>query len=170
MREKIELLITIPLAETLVEEIKQVSEFLKVTHLPVNEAAEIPEEVWARTEVLYTMHVLPKPEKAPNLRWVQSFLAGVDKDLNHPVFESEKVQFTSMSGANASQVAEHVLTMMLALGHSLPRFGNLQRKRTWMQDKGHKYIPREIARQHSRAGGLRQHRPPDGPSGNRDGR
>ncbi|MBN2045522.1 MAG: D-2-hydroxyacid dehydrogenase [Anaerolineales bacterium] len=144
MRETVELLITIPLAEDLLEEIRQVSEFLHITHLPATDAAEIPEEVWAKTEVLYTMHVLPEPQKAPNLRWVQSYLAGVDKDINHPVLLPEKVLFSSMSGANASQVAEHVLTMMLALGHNLPGFASLQHEKTWMQEKGKNYIPREI--------------------------
>ncbi len=170
MRETVEVLITIPLAEDLVEEIRQVSEFLHITHIVVNEAAEVPAEVWARTEVLYTMHVLPEAEQAPKLGWVQSYLAGVDKDLHHPALQPEKLLFSSMSGANASQVAEHVLTMMLALGHNLPGFGKLQQEHTWMQDKGRKYIPREMPRQCSRPGGVRQHRPPGGPSGNRDGR
>ncbi|MFN2146179.1 MAG: D-2-hydroxyacid dehydrogenase [Anaerolineales bacterium] len=144
MRETVEVLITIPLAEELIEEIRQVSEFLNVTHLPVNEAGEIPAEVWAKTEVLYTMHVLPEAEQAPKLRWVQSYLAGVDKDLHHPALQPEKLLFSTMSGANASQVAEHALTMMMALGHNLPGFGKLQRKQIWMEDKGRKYIPREI--------------------------
>ena len=144
MRETVELLITIPLEEDLVEELRKVSEFLHITHLPVTEAAETPDEIWAKTEVLYTMHVLPDPKQARNLRWVQSYLAGVDKVVDHPVLQSEKVLFSSMSGANASQVAEHILTMMLALGHNLPGFNRLKRKKTWMQDKGKAYVPREI--------------------------
>ena len=144
MRETVELMITIPLGDDLLEELRQVSEFIHITHLPVSNAAEIPEEVWAKTEVLYTMHVLPEPEQVPHLRWVQSYLAGVDKTINHPVLLPENVLFSSMSGANASQVAEHVLTMMLALGHNLPDFASLQREKTWMQDKGKNYIPREI--------------------------
>jgi len=144
MRETVEVLITIPLADELVEEIRQVSEFLNITHIPANEGVEIPEEVWAKTEVLYTMHVLPKPEQVPNLRWVQAYLAGVDKIIDNPALTPEQVLFSSMSGANATQVAEHILTMMLALGHNLPGFGRLQREHSWMQDRGLTYVPREI--------------------------
>lgn len=144
MKDKVELLITIPLTDELTAEIQAVSEFLNITHLPVNEPAEIPDEVWAKTEILYTMHVLPEPAQAPNLRWVQSYLAGVDKVIDHPMLAPEKVMFTSMSGANAPQVAEHALTMMLALGHHLPGFGRLQREKIWMPDKGREYVPREI--------------------------
>ncbi len=144
MRQTVEVLITIPLDEELVQEIREVSEFLNVTVQPVREAEEIPEEVWKQAEVLYTMHVLPDPAQAPNLRWVQSYLAGVEKTRDHPVFTEGEAAFTSMSGANAAQVAEHVLTMMLALGHNLPGFLDLQRSAVWMEDKGRQYIPREI--------------------------
>ena len=144
MRETVELLITIPLEDDLLDELRQVSEFLHIAHLPASDTAEIPEDIWAKTEVLYTMHLLPDPELVPNLRWVQSYLAGVDRVINHPVLQPEKVLFSSMSGANASQVAEHVLTMMLALGHNLPGFASLQQEKTWMQEKGKNYVPREI--------------------------
>ena len=143
-RRKIEMLVTLPLNEALSEEISQVSERVSLTVLPVSQAVDIPDEVWEKTEALYTMHVLPTPEQAPHLRWIQSYLAGVDKITNQPIAKKENLRLTSMSGANASQVAEHVLTMMLALGHNVPGFLNLQAKSQWMQDKGHHYIPLEL--------------------------
>ena len=143
MSETVEILVTIPLPDKLIEEIRRVSEFIQVTVQPAREVGEVPEEIWAKAEILYTMHVLPKPEQAPALQWVQSYLAGVEKILEDELFKGE-VALTTMSGANATQVAEHVLTMILALGHSLPEFLRLQRETKWMEDKGHQYVPREV--------------------------
>ena len=144
MRQTVEVLITLPLTEEQLQEIREVSEFLHVTVQPARDAAEVLDEVWEKVEVLYTMHVLPEMEQAPNLRWVQSYLAGVDKILDDTLFTEGEVTLTSMSGASAAQVAEHVLGMMLALGHNLPGFFNLQRDAVWMEDKGRQYIPQEI--------------------------
>lgn len=144
MRQTVEVLITIPLAEELVKEISEVSEFINVNMHPARDAADVPEEAWETAEVLYTMHVLPEPEQAPKLRWVQSYLAGVDKTRDDPIFTEGEVAFTSMSGANAAQVAEHVLAMILALGHNLPGFFSLQREAEWMEEKGRQYTPREV--------------------------
>ena len=144
MREKVEVLITIPMPDDLVEEIRKVSDFVRVTALPVRERTEVPEEVWHNTEILYSMHTFPEAGQAPKLRWVQSYLSGVEKDIHQPLFDEGGPMLTSMSGANASQVAEHVLTMILALGHNLPGFGSLQREHTWMTEKVRKYLPREV--------------------------
>lgn len=144
MREKVEVLVTFPLEDELQAQIREMSEFVNLTVAPAQKAEDIPEEVWRRTEVLYTLRILPEPAQVPKLRWVQSYLAGVEKEINHPLFEEGKVFFSSMSGANARQTAEHALTMMLALGHNLPEFNALQSERAWMEDKGKKYTPTEI--------------------------
>ena len=82
MSETVEVLITIPLPDDLVDEIRKVSEFINVSIHPVRKPEEVPEEVWAKVEVLYTMHLLPTREHAPNLRWVQSYLSGIEKILD----------------------------------------------------------------------------------------
>lgn len=143
-KKKLEVLITLPLSDELMNEILAVSDSIEIHFHPTGTAADIPDEVWAETEVLYTMHVLPEADKAPKLRWVQSYLSGVDKILSAPLFSARKIKLTSMSGANASQVAEHVLTMLLALGHNLPGFLSLQGNNEWMQEKGKNYIPLEL--------------------------
>lgn len=144
MRDKVEVLVTFPLEEDLQTQIRELSEFVNLTVSPAQRAEDIPEEIWQQVEVLYTLRALPETAQAPKLRWVQSYLAGVENELNHPLFEEGKVFFSSLSGANARQTAEHVLTMMMALGHNLPEFGALQSERVWMEDKGKKYSPREI--------------------------
>lgn len=144
MSETVEVLITVPLSDELVDEIRKVSEFVNVSVHPARELEEIPKEVWEKAEVLYTMHVLPKSEQAPNLQWVQSYLSGVEKIRDDELFAKGEVALTTMSGANASQVAEHVLTMILALGHDLPKFSRLQFEAKWMEEKGRQYVPREV--------------------------
>jgi phosphoglycerate dehydrogenase-like enzyme len=140
----IEILITFPFEEALVEEIQQVSKKLSITVQPVKQGDEIPAEVWENVEVLFTMYALPREELAPDLKWVQFFLAGIDKVIDEPVLHRDGIRATTMSGANAPQVAEHVLTMMLALGHNLPDFFVRQSRIEWMTDKGDNYQPLEL--------------------------
>ena len=156
MSEQIEILITLPLEEEWITELEEISERLTITHLPDQGGTAVPEEVWEKTEVLYTMRALPEDkEAAPNLKWVQCFFAGVDALLDALIFkpqeeeeeeeeEKDEIILTSMSGANASQVAEHALMMMLTLGHTLPDLLSLQARNEWMADKAARYQPREL--------------------------
>jgi phosphoglycerate dehydrogenase-like enzyme len=144
MSELINILITLPLPDELVDQISQVSDRFAVTRLPAREASEVPPEVWEQVEVLYTMYTLPQPEQAPKLSWVHSYLAGVDKIYDEEIFKKAGIQLTTSSGANASQVAEHAVTMMMALGHHLPEMIHLQQRAEWMINKGANYIPREL--------------------------
>jgi phosphoglycerate dehydrogenase-like enzyme len=144
MSEEINILITTPLAKELIDQISQVSDRFAVNLLPAREASEIPAEVWENIEVLYTLYTLPQPEQAPQLKWVQSHSAGIDRIRDAEIFKSEEVQLTTISGANASQVAEHALAMMLALGRLFPELFSLQQRTEWMTNKSNRYLPREL--------------------------
>ncbi|MEN8241319.1 MAG: D-2-hydroxyacid dehydrogenase [Chloroflexota bacterium] len=144
MSEEINILITLPLDKELVDQISQVSDRFNLNLLHAREASEVPPEVWETVEVLYTMYTLPQAEQAPQLKWVQSFLAGVDRIRDAEIFNQAGIQLTTMSGANATQVAEHVLTMMLGLGHNLPDIFSLQQRAEWMTNKTARYVPREL--------------------------
>jgi phosphoglycerate dehydrogenase-like enzyme len=139
-----DILITIPLEEDLVEEVRQVSNKLSVTVHPARLGDEVPPELWEKADVLYTMYALPDEELVPHLKWVQFFLAGIDKVIDEPILRRDGIQATTLSGANTPQVAEHVLTMMLALGHNLPDFFIRQGRLEWMTDKGTRYQPLEL--------------------------
>jgi phosphoglycerate dehydrogenase-like enzyme len=144
MSEIINILITLPLTDELVSQVSKVSDRFEVTHLPAREASEVPDDVWEKTEVLFTMYTLPQPDQAPNLSWVQSYLSGIDKIRDAEIFKKEGIQLTTASGANASQVAEHAVTMMMALGHHLPEMFRLKQRAEWMINKGTSYVPREL--------------------------
>ncbi|MGD2026929.1 MAG: D-2-hydroxyacid dehydrogenase [Anaerolineales bacterium] len=145
MSDQIEVLVTLPVSDELADEISQTGEQVSVTVYPAREGKGVPDELWQKAEVLYTMFALPKPEQAPNLRWVQSYLSGVEKLLEAPLFSDEsEIMLTTLSGGNASQVAEHALTMMLALGRNLPQLFRYQQAHKWMEERGKNYIPFEL--------------------------
>jgi phosphoglycerate dehydrogenase-like enzyme len=144
MDEPIDILITLPLPETLVAQITDLSPRLRARMVKASRSDEIPSELWATTEVLYTARVLPAPEQAPNLNWIQFHYAGIDHVIDAPVLRKPGLAATTMSGASASQVGEYVLMMLLALGHKLPELAEHQRKAQWPKDRWERFSPLEL--------------------------
>src|SRR5215212_6874840 len=58
-------------------------------------------------------------EVARNLKWMQTVGAGVD-DIVSPDLIARGILVTNNSGVHASNIAEHVLCMMLAFARKLP--------------------------------------------------
>ncbi len=140
----IEVLLTINFSEQQLESLRRLSPRLKITFQAATRAEEIPAETWKRTEVLFTRNVLPQPQAAPALRWVQFYYTGVDDLLQHPLLAREDIRFTTMSGASAAHMAEFVVTMLLALGHHLPLILASQKKAEWLVDGWERFTPREL--------------------------
>lgn len=151
MSEPINLLITIPLEKALLAALKKRFPQLKITHQPVQKGEQLPEELWAEAELLYTFRALPTREQAPRLRWVQFHSAGIDAFAGHSLLqppgpEEHSIMFTTLSGANAPQVAEHALALILALGHNLPALLSDQSRAKWSPRRLERFIPRELRR------------------------
>jgi phosphoglycerate dehydrogenase-like enzyme len=144
MSTQIEVLITIPFPEPLITSLRNVSTRLNFTLKKARKAEEITPDVWAKVEVLYTDKVLPSPEQAPKLRWIQLHYAGVEHAIDAPILQREGVTTTSLSGAASSQIAEYVLTMILSLGRRLPDLLSLQRKAEWLRERGERILPQEL--------------------------
>ena len=70
--------------------------------------------------------------RAPALRWVQAMGAGVD-GLLFPELVASDVVVTNNSGIHASNMAEHVLAMMLAFARGLPELLRWQTRHEWRQ-------------------------------------
>lgn len=140
----LEVLMTMPFSAQLVERVKAVSSRVNVTVLPAVKPEEIPDDVWARTEVLYTDRVLPAPEKAPRLRFIQFHYAGIDYAAESPILRKPDLVAATLSGAVSAQVAEWSLAMMLALGHHLPGMMAMQSKSEWPQDRWLQFAPVEL--------------------------
>jgi phosphoglycerate dehydrogenase-like enzyme len=149
MSDKVKLLITVPFEDTHVEELRSRFPELEITHHPLQRGEEPPEKLWAEAEILYAFRTLPTPEEAPKLRWVQFHSAGIDAHFEHPLLsqapeEQSKLTLTTLSGANAPQVAEHALALMLALGHHLPAVLADQTRAKWSARRLERFTPREL--------------------------
>lgn len=144
MPKTVEVLITIPFEDALVNQLVNVSTQLNITVQKARKPEEIPPEILARTEVLYTNRVIPLPEQAPNLRWIQFHWAGVDHALEAPILKAPELVATHLSGASVSQMAEFAVTMLLALGHHLPDLNALQKHSEWPADRWERFTPLEL--------------------------
>ncbi|HEX2980546.1 MAG TPA: D-2-hydroxyacid dehydrogenase [Anaerolineaceae bacterium] len=144
MANIVEVLITLPLTDALLERLRNLSPRLRISHYPAHKVEEIPDDVWTRCEVLYTDRVLPDPEKAPNLRWIQFHFAGIDFAVDSPLLNNPEVTATTLSGAAASQMAEHILLMLLALGRRIPDLGAHQARAEWPKNRFERFMPKEL--------------------------
>ena len=72
---------------------------------------------------------------APKLRWVHSATSGVERALT-PMARSRGIAVTNARGVFSRPIAEHVLTLILAIARQLPALLELQRERTWQPLEG----------------------------------
>lgn len=140
----IEVLITVQFSEEEVERLRDVSPRLHITIHPAREVSEIPKEIWARAEVLYTDHVLPPPESVPMLRWLQFHFAGIDFVADMPLLKKTDLAVTTLSGAAAPQMAEYALMMMLELGHRQLELAMHQSRTEWPRERWERFRPQEL--------------------------
>src|SRR5438552_3686305 len=114
-------LITAPFQESWLGGLRSLSPELQV-ELWTGSARAIPDELWREVEILYMSFatVLPPPAAVPRLRWVQLYSAGADRIVQEPLFATH-VMFTTSSGIHAINMAEYILTVVLAWFHRFPR-------------------------------------------------
>jgi len=143
MATPVHVLITEPFGKELVQRVEHISDRLAVQVHPARKADEIPGPILSQVEVLYTSRAVPEPGSAPNLKWVQLHMAGVDRVAGHPLLHAG-VKLTTLSGAAAPQMAEYVLMAMLALGHRLPLILEHQARREWPRDRWERFSPFEL--------------------------
>lgn len=68
--------------------------------------------------------------RCPNLRWVHSATAGVERVLT-PQAAQRGLVITNARGVFSEPIAEYVVMMILAVMRRLPQLMELQRERTW---------------------------------------
>jgi phosphoglycerate dehydrogenase-like enzyme len=146
----LDVLITMPFSTSLIQPLQDVSPLLRITVHPAKNINDVPDELWARCEVLYTDRIIPDSELAPKLKWVQHHHAGIETSLEFISADRPNLAVTTMSGANAPQVAEYVLTMLLTFSRKMPALAESQRKAEWPKDRWERFNPREL--RHSTVG------------------
>lgn len=142
--DPIEVLITVGITDEMAASLRQISPRLRITVHPARRAEDIPAEIWARTEILYTDRVLPAVALVPKLKWIQFHTAGIDFSLDTPVVKQPDLLVTTLSGAAAAQVAEYTVMMMLALGHKMPEIFAIQARADWPKDRWERFSPLEL--------------------------
>ena len=140
----IEVLVTIPFSDQELQKLREVSPRLHFTTIQARDPGEVSKEIWARTEVLYTDQLLPAPEQAPALRWLQFHWAGIDFAVNHPLLKKPDLMITTLSGAAAPQMAEFALAVLLSLAHRLPELAVQQARSEWPRDRWERFRPQEL--------------------------
>ena len=139
-----EVLSTIQFTEAQQALLQNISPQLHFTIQAARRPDEISNDLWARTEVLYTDRILPAPNLAPRLKWIQLHFTGIDFASDSPLVRRAGVITTHLSGAAVPQMAEYLLMMLMALGHRLPdAFANQQRAE-WPRDRWERFSPREL--------------------------
>ena len=68
--------------------------------------------------------------RCPNLKWVHSATAGVERVLTPSAIE-RGIAITNARGVFSEPIAQYVLMMILAVSRRLPQLLELQRERTW---------------------------------------
>jgi phosphoglycerate dehydrogenase-like enzyme len=120
--------VTVPFDSAQLDRLRGVSSRLAVTHASPETAD------YAATDVLYAVTLPRRPARAPNLKWVQVHMAGVNGLDEHPVYTNDAIALTTASGVHAATVAEYAITTLLALAHRVPRMVEWQGKGVWPPD------------------------------------
>ena len=105
-----------------------------VTGLTRETALERAAELDGLDAHLLTDEVLTK---ATNLRWVQSWSAGVDRYLGlKGLMGNDQIAFTNMKGAHGPVISEHVFAMLLHLRRDLGAYLAAQKESRWDRRAG----------------------------------
>lgn len=144
MSDPIHVLITLPFSEPILAKLRAVSPRLRIWSIRARKPEEVSADIWSQVDILYTNRVLPVEEMAPNLKWIQFHWAGIDHAIADPILKKPDLVATTLSGAASSQMAEYILTMLLALGHNLPDMVAHQKRGEWPKDRWERFSPREL--------------------------
>jgi len=139
----VNVLVTVAFPEELLDRARAVSPEVRLFYAPLKQGESLPSSTLVETEVLYTWTALPRPEDAPQLRWVQFHSAGIDHLWNHPLLDCD-VALTTTSGVHAVPVAEYVMASILAWSHRLPRMLTYQKRAIWPGGRWKKFAPQEL--------------------------
>lgn len=137
--EPIHVIVAMDFSDAILEQIRALSPRLQVQrHYP-----EVPERVWQQAEILYTLRDFPTPQQAPNLRWVQLHFAGVERALQQPIVQQERLLVTSASGIHAQQIANYCIMMLLAFTYKLPKMLAYQHQGVWPGNERYEFFAPE---------------------------
>lgn len=129
-----------PFPDALLDRMRAVSPRVRVRRADAGTAD------YAGVNVLYAGNPPANLEAAPDLRWVQLHMAGVNALHEHPLYTKSAVALTTTSGVHAATIAEYAITVLLALAHRVPRMVEWRQKRQWPPDEQRwpLFVPTEV--------------------------
>lgn len=143
--EPIQVVITVKYDAESLAAFRDVSDRVAILYHPARQANDVPDDIWAKAEVLYTSTAIPDPALVPQLRWMHVHSAGVDFVLDQPIMQVEGMQITTSSGIHATNIAEYAFMMMLAFGHRLPEMMEHQEAAHWPDERKFiTFMPQEL--------------------------
>jgi lactate dehydrogenase-like 2-hydroxyacid dehydrogenase len=73
-------------------------------------------------------------------------MAGVNALQDHPLYRETAIALTTTSGVHAATIAEHAITVLLALAHRVPRMVEWHARKTWPPDEQRwpLFVPTEV--------------------------
>lgn len=141
--ERIFATVAIDFSDEIIDDLREISPRLQVErHFP-----QVPPDVIAKTEVLYTTGYYPEPEQAPKLRWIQMNSAGMNHALDHAIVQAEDITVTSTSGIHATNMAHYCLMTMLMFNFKMRSAFAMQSRAEWIDSPHSHFTPVDLDRQ-----------------------
>jgi phosphoglycerate dehydrogenase-like enzyme len=133
-------LVSMPWSDGQLDRIRAASPRLTVTRADA-EAAD-----YRGIEVLYAGSPPADLARAPDLRWVQLHMAGVNALHDHPLYRDTAIPLTTTSGVHAATIAEYAIAVLLALAHRVPRMVEWHARKAWPPDEERwsLFVPTEV--------------------------
>lgn len=125
---------------------------LELIILPDEETARLAPDVLERIDFSFfsgdlfgrnTRGYFAAAQGAPNLKWMQTFNAGVD----NPVFNRIRqrgVRMSTASGSTAVPIAQTAITGLLMLARRMPHYIDAQRRKSW-ERLDERYLPNDLS-------------------------
>ena len=127
-------------------EVASATQGVELLQHPAERIDDLPPDVLARAEVLYTGSCFPDRSQAPKLRWVQLDTSGADHVVGTDLWTNDKVTITSIGGVSLRPIAGYVMLMILGFAHRLPTIVDHQRRREWptLEARWERFLPRHL--------------------------
>ncbi|MGM0410706.1 MAG: D-2-hydroxyacid dehydrogenase [Bacillota bacterium] len=127
------ILIDFDLDNSYVEKLKEINEDIEV--VVTSKKEEIKKEI-VDSDVLFDLRGvdLEDIKSANNLKWIQSWTAGVDKFMTGELRDyiaDNQIILTNMSGVHSNIIAEHSLGFMINFSRRFCEFNELKKEKTW---------------------------------------
>jgi phosphoglycerate dehydrogenase-like enzyme len=115
------------------EALRSQAEGREIVH--ITDRSEI-EKILDKIEILIGDAPWDLLAEMPNLRWLQTWSAGVDGLIAHPELINHRLIITNTSGMHRDQLAEHIFAMILSRNRYFPKVFAAQQRHEWIHPEG----------------------------------